>query len=215
MKRFDDPMFETFSEAFSNFQPEVPAGAYAGIRNKMKKGGFWSFSFTSLNVYTLSALVLAAAAFAWAGTSQEGSVARGQLIETIDRPDATFHKVQQHLTQDQKAGLGENNESFSFTQMSGETQIVEAVQISTCEGGHLIKASQLILDPMVPIRHEEIKNEDLAKDAYSLAIVFDNEQASELTQSQQDVSSAKELLKAAGEGEKGSRKLTMTSKTTK
>ena len=99
MKRFDDPMFEAFNETFSNFQPEVPEGAYAGIRNKMKKGGFWAFSFTSLNVYTLSALILAAAAVTWAGTNEGGHAANGNLIESIDRPDATLNKVHHHLVE--------------------------------------------------------------------------------------------------------------------
>ncbi|MEO0405206.1 MAG: hypothetical protein AAF193_10075, partial [Bacteroidota bacterium] len=59
-------MTKTFQEAFQDFQPEVPAGVYAGVRNKMAKKGFWSFGLTSLNVWTVG-LLIGLSALAWKG----------------------------------------------------------------------------------------------------------------------------------------------------
>ena len=63
MKRHEDPLFETYREAFAQYEAPAPAGTLAAVHRKMNKVGFWYFSWTSLNVYTLSALIAAGLAF--------------------------------------------------------------------------------------------------------------------------------------------------------
>ena len=205
MKRFDDPMFEAFNKTFSDFQPEVPAGAYVGVRNKMKKGSFWAFSLTSLNVYTVSTLLFAALAFTIISSSNGDQVSANSL-ETIDRPEATLNKVQHHLIESQRAEapltkmeLIEHSTSNSCALTPTKVQVQE----------------QLSLNPIVPIRNEEIKNNDLAKDASVLTADFDNLVKGEQPVKPEEVGSAKELLESAQNGVKETKKIVLSSTTTK
>ena len=63
MKRHEDQLFETYREAFAQYEAPAPAGTLAAVHKKMNKTGFWYFSWTSLNVYTLSVLIAAGLAF--------------------------------------------------------------------------------------------------------------------------------------------------------
>ncbi|MGB0424272.1 MAG: hypothetical protein ACPGED_08115, partial [Flavobacteriales bacterium] len=71
------------------------------------------------------------------------------------------------------------------------------------------------LSPLVPIRHEEIKAYDLAKDASALTEDFDNEQMNEIALKNQEVNSAEEVLKSAQEEGESIRKLTIRTTKTK
>lgn len=172
MKRHEDPLFETYREAFAQYEAPAPAGTLAAVHKKMNKVGFWYFSWTSLNVYTLSALIAAGLAFSLFAKEGESS-ALSFTPKTTHLSLAAMEKTQKHLSSNVEENVDEDDLDFNLLRQSGASKVnspanglankTKANTILTNSSKKKARGLAVNL-AQVQVRHEVILEKDLQRD---------------------------------------------------
>ena len=172
MKRHEDPLFETYREAFAQYEAPAPAGTLAAVHKKMNKKGFWYFSWTSLNVYTLSVLIAAGLAFSLFAYEGEESSALTFTPKAKDLSLAAMEKTQEHLSFNDAEENVEEDELNLNTQTGaseGNSLVLGLVKQSkgnaAATNNSKKNARALAVNlAQVQVRHEVILEKDLQRD---------------------------------------------------
>lgn len=171
MKRHEDPLFETYREAFAQYEAPAPAATLAAVHKRMSKTGFWYFSWTSLNVYTLSAFIAAGLAFSLFAFEGEESSALSFTPKAKDLSLAAMEKTQEHLSFNAEENLEEDDLDL-FTKTGspevnslGRDLINQPKASASFANKRKDKARALAVNlAQVQVRHEVILEKDLQRD---------------------------------------------------
>lgn len=170
MKRHEDPLFETYREAFAQYEAPAPAGTLAAVHKKMNKVGFWYFSWTSLNVYTLSALIAAGLAFSLIAHEEE-SAALSFTPKAKHLSLAAMEKTQEHLTINVEENVEEDD--LDLITKRGASDLNSHVRglvnqaksnASTVNNSKKNARALAVNLAQVQVRHEVILEKDLQRD---------------------------------------------------
>ena len=171
MKRHEDPLFETYREAFAQYEAPAPAGTLAAVHKKMNKTGFWYFSWTSLNVYTLSVLIAAGLAFSLFAYEGDESSALSFTPKAKDLSLAAMEKTQEHLSFNAEENVEEDDlDLYKQTGASEVNSIAHGLLKQSKGNAAAINNSKknaralAVNLAQVQVRHEAILEKDLQRD---------------------------------------------------
>lgn len=171
MKRHEDPLFETYREAFAQYEAPAPAGTLAAVHKKMNKTGFWYFSWTSLNVYTLSVLIAAGLAFSLFAYEGDESSALAFTPKAKDLSLAAMEKTQEHLSFNAEENVEEDD--LDLYKQTGASEVNSTARglVKQSKGNAAAtnnskkNARALAVNlAQVQVRHEVILEKDLQRD---------------------------------------------------
>lgn len=204
MKRHDDPFFNHFQDAFANHEVQAPAGTLAAVHRKMKKGGFWYFSWTSLNVYTLVALLSAGLAFTIIQQDDE-SAGKVHAQKKKDLSLVALEKTQMTLnrTQMDEVLVAESaSEEINAKSSSARVQRSLAAGENTILPARAPRVNRANVERLKE-RHERILDKDLKHD-YEAKLLEEAEQQAQneekVNAPVDNVLNAAEILKKAQSG---------------
>lgn len=211
MKRHEDPLFETYREAFALHEVPAPAATLAAVHKKMNKTGFWYFSWTSLNVYTLAALIaagLASSLFVYEG---DESSALSFTPKAKDLSLAAMEKTQEHLSLNAEENVEEDELNLYTKTGAFEGNAVACGLIKQSKGNTATankskeNARSLAVNlAQVQVRHEVILEKDLQRDqAVNFASAIEELAASSTEKTKvPSADNAKDILDQAKSGAK-------------
>ena len=171
MKRHEDPLFETYREAFAQYEAPAPAGTLAAVHRKLNKGGFWYFSWTSLNVYTLSALIAVGLAFSLFANEGGESSALSFTPKEKDLSLAAMEKTQEHLSLNEEENLDDDDSSLKIQKLASQLNshqrgLVNQSKSNASSANNSKKNARTLAINLaqVQVRHEVILEKDLQRD---------------------------------------------------
>jgi len=171
MKRHEDPLFETYREAFAKYEAPAPAGTLAAVHKKMNKTGFWYFSWSSLNVYTLAVLIAAGLAFSLFAYEGDESSALSFTPKAKDLSLAAMEKTQEHLSFNAEENVEEDELDLYPQTGATERNAIVCELIKQSKGNTAAinsskeNARSLAVNlAQVQVRHEVILEKDLQRD---------------------------------------------------
>lgn len=205
MKRHEDPFFNHYQDAFANHEVQAPAGTLAAIHRKMKKGGFWYFSWTSLNVYTVVALLSAGLALSIIPQRGE-SAGKSFAKKNNDLSLVALEKTQITLSQ---ANLMEESDADNalLDELPSATPAKTVRQSkATTKRPSTARESRALMANVqrLKVRHERILDKDLKHD-YEAKLLEEAEsqaqnETTEAATPVENVLSAEDILKQAKSG---------------
>ena len=203
MKRHEDPFFNHYKDAFANHEVQAPAGTLAAVHRKMKKGGFWYFSWTSLNVYTVVALL--SAGLALSIIPQDGeSAGKSYAKKNNDLSLVALEKTQINLSQTNL--IDESNTEHALLDEQATLKTTARPSNATTNRPSTARDSRALMVNVqrLKARHERILDKDLKHDYEAKLLEEAESQAqNETTKAStpvENVLSAEDILKQAKSG---------------
>jgi hypothetical protein len=205
MKRHEDPFFNHYKDAFANHEVQAPAGTLAAVHRKMKKGGFWYFSWTSLNVYTVVALLSAGLALTLIPQGGE-SAGKSYAKKNNDLSLVALEKTQITLSQTNLIDESNTDVALLDEQATATPNTTVRPSKATTSGSRTARETRALMANVqrLKARHERILDKDLKHD-YEAKFLEEAEaqaqhEAAEAADPVDNVLSAEDILKQAKSG---------------
>ena len=92
----NDKFYDMFKESFEGFAPEVPGRVYSGVRAKMRRNNFFRFSVTSLNIWTLTTLIILGGSVLHLATTTSETYAKRMIKPSLKTKKITNKSINEN-----------------------------------------------------------------------------------------------------------------------
>lgn len=175
----EDRFYNQVRTTMANYQPEVPASAYNGMRQKLWWSNFTKLSATRFNIWYLGILISGAVA-AWAVVPQSstGDAAAGMQPEAV--PAAVQPVIEHEATAAQSTPVVQSESSTTTVKRSEknvqQTTLTEQPSEATAEVNVPVEANQVSTAPAEETKSEAQQAKGGAKRGLKMKTYTDGQQ---------------------------------------